>query len=64
MQRTKQSPASRMIGVIRETWAEFDYAQRRMLEINMGISAPPRRRSASVEELEARHAAEDPRVSG
>jgi len=52
-----------MIGAIRETWAEYDYAQRRLLEINMGISLPPRRRSARVEELEAAYGPEDPRIS-
>ena len=63
MRSTTQRRTSRMIGAIRETWAEYDYAQRRLLEINMGISLPPRRGSASVEELEAAYGSEDPRIS-
>ena len=63
MRRTTQTRTSRMIGAIRETWAEYDYAQRRLFEINMGIKLPPRRRSASVEELGAAYASEDPRLS-
>jgi hypothetical protein len=38
---------------IRETWAQIDYAQRRMIELQLGI--PPRRapaEPAKVEELE------------
>ncbi|MGI8571316.1 MAG: hypothetical protein ACR2L9_01570 [Solirubrobacteraceae bacterium] len=63
MRSATQRRTSRMIGAIRETWAEYDYAQRRLLEINMGISLPPRRRSARVEELEAAYGPEDPRIS-
>ncbi|MDQ6820267.1 MAG: hypothetical protein M3076_08015 [Actinomycetota bacterium] len=63
MRSATQRRTSRMIGAIRETWAEYDYAQRRLLEINMGISLPPRRRSERVEELEVADGSEDPRIS-
>ncbi len=65
MQR-RRSLARRAIGAIRETWAEYDYAQRRLLEINVGVPVRPQRRSArpaSVAELEALYALEDSRLS-
>jgi hypothetical protein len=56
---------SRIIAWLRDTWAELDYAQRRMFELNLAIPAlrpPPDR--ADVDELEALYAlpSRDPEV--
>ena len=56
--RTKTKPrVSRIIAWLRDTWAELDYAQRRMIELNMAtppLRMPPRR--SSIDELEALYA--------
>ena len=56
MRTTTESPVIRTIGRVKELWAEFDYAQRRQLEIQLGIPmsrpAPPKIAS-SPDELEA-----------
>ena len=57
MPTTAKHRVSRIIGWLRDTWAELDYAQRRALELNLMIpplSMPPGR--SSVEELEALYA--------
>ena len=57
MRTTTKRRASRIIAWLRDTWAEVDYAQRRMIELNLAIPAlrPPRDR-ADVDELEALYA--------
>ena len=54
MRTTTKPCASRIIAWLRDTWAELDYAQRRMIELNMatpalrtppGRSMPARRRT-------------------
>jgi hypothetical protein len=62
---------SRLRGIfsrVTQTWAELDYAQRRLLEIRTGIPnlTPPKRPriSRSVSELEALYAFEEPAVDG
>ena len=57
MRTTTKRRASRIIAWLRDTWAELDYAQRRMIELNLAIPAlrPPRDR-ADVDELEALYA--------
>ena len=56
--RTKTKPrVRRIVAWLRDTWAELDYAQRRMIELNLAIPAlrpPPDR--ADVDELEALYA--------
>jgi hypothetical protein len=56
--RTTTKPrVSRILAWLRDTWAELDYAQRRMFELNLAIPAlrpPPDR--ADVDELEALYA--------
>ena len=57
MRTTTKPRVSRIIGWLRDTWAEFDYAQRRMIELNMAtptLRLPPRR--SSIDELEALYA--------
>jgi hypothetical protein len=57
MRTTTKSRVSRIIGWLRDTWAEFDYAQRRMIELNMAnppLRMPPG--SSSIDELEALYA--------
>ncbi|HEY6397867.1 MAG TPA: hypothetical protein VIX82_10480 [Solirubrobacteraceae bacterium] len=51
-----QSPVRRTIGFLKETWAEFDYAQRRLVEIQTGRPILPARRQtpAQLVELEGR----------
>jgi hypothetical protein len=53
--RTKlTSRASKIIAWLRETWAEMDYAQRRMIDLRAGV--PPLRVppvGAEVDQLEA-----------
>ena len=54
MQSKTGARARRIISWLRETWAEMEYAQRRMIELNMVV--PPPRVSADhsgVDELEA-----------
>jgi len=49
------SRATRTIDWIKELWAEFDYAQRRLLEVRLGVpvlpSEPPKI-AVSIDELE------------
>ena len=56
--RTKTKPrVRRIIAWLRDTWAEFDYAQRRMIELRMVIPTlriPPDR--SAIDELEALYA--------
>ncbi|MGH2887638.1 MAG: hypothetical protein ACRDPA_33890 [Solirubrobacteraceae bacterium] len=57
MPTTTKPRVSRVIAWLRDTWAEVDYAQRRMIELNMAI--PPLRTPAgrsSIDELEALYA--------
>ena len=57
MPTTTKPRVSRIIAWLRETWAELDYAQRRMIELNMAtpsLRLPPDR--SSVDELEALYA--------
>ncbi len=57
MRTTTRPRVSRIIAWLRDTWAELDYAQRRMIELNLAIPAlrpPPDR--ADVNELEALYA--------
>ena len=37
MRTTTKPRVSRIIAWLRDTWAELDYAQRRMIELNMAI---------------------------
>jgi hypothetical protein len=48
---------SRIMAWLRNTWAELDYAQRRMIELNMA-SPPPRMPAghSDIDELEALYA--------
>ena len=59
---TMPSRVSRMIGRVRRSWAEIDYAQRRMFELRTGISllttAHCAQDRARIEELEAWYALE------
>jgi hypothetical protein len=54
----------RIFSHVSQTWAELDYAQRRLLEIRTGIPnlTPPRRHSVS--ELEALYALKEHAVAG
>ena len=58
----------RIFSRVTQTWAELDYAQRRLLEIRTGIPnlTPPKRPgiSQSVSELEALYALEEYAVAG
>jgi hypothetical protein len=58
----------RIFSRVTQTWAELDYAQRRLLEIRTGIPnlTPPKRPRISrhVSELEALYALEEPAVAG
>jgi hypothetical protein len=57
MRRTTNRRVSRIIAWLRNTWAELDYAQRRMIELNMAtppLRPPPSR--SSVDQLEALYA--------
>ncbi len=53
----------RTVDYVKETWAEFDYAQRRLLEIQTGrpMQRERRRVQAQIGELEALQALEQPR---
>lgn len=57
MPTTTKPRVSRIIAWLRDTWAELDYAQRRMIELNLAIPAlrPPADRG-DVDELEALYA--------
>jgi hypothetical protein len=57
MPTTTKPRVSRIIAWLRDTWAEIDYAQRRMVELNMAIPLlrMPASRS-SIDELEALYA--------
>lgn len=66
MRTTTGSRLMRTIGQVKEIWAEFDYAQRRLLEIQLGVPmrrARPPRIAASPDELEALYQLSDPRVA-
>ncbi|HTP20667.1 MAG TPA: hypothetical protein VMJ65_13740 [Solirubrobacteraceae bacterium] len=56
MRREVTSHASRIIVWLRETWAEMDYANRRMIELRTGspLLMPPAGRQ--IDELEALYA--------
>lgn len=57
MPTTTKPRVSRIIAWLRDTWAELDYAQRRMIELNMAIPSlriPPGR--SVIDELEALYA--------
>ena len=57
MRTTTRPRVSRIIAWLRDTWAEVDYAQRRMIELNMAtppLRMPPGR--SSIDELEALYA--------
>lgn len=57
MRTTTRPRVSRIIAWLRDTWAELDYAQRRMIELNMAI--PPLRMPlgrSRIDELEALYA--------
>ena len=57
MATTSKPRLRRIIAWLRDTWAELDYAQRRMIELNMAtppLRMPPRR--SSIDELEALYA--------
>ena len=57
MRTTTRPRVSRIIAWLRDTWAELDYAQRRMIELNMAIPPlrmPPGR--SRIDELEALYA--------
>ena len=43
----------------REIWAELDYAQRRLFEMRTGVDAGTRRRTLTIDELEAMYAVEE-----
>ena len=66
MRTTPGSRLIRTIGQVKETWAEFDYAQRRLLEVQLGVPmrrARAPRIAASIDELEALYRSEDPRLA-
>jgi hypothetical protein len=50
------SYASRIIGWLRETWAEMEYANRRMLELRTGGPSPMPPAVRQIDELEALYA--------
>ena len=56
--RTKTKPrVRRIVAWLRDTWAELDYAQRRMIELRMvtpTLGSPPDR--SAIDELEALYA--------
>ncbi|MBV8989396.1 MAG: hypothetical protein JO372_12630 [Solirubrobacterales bacterium] len=64
MTSTTDSATTRAIRWCKEFWAEFDYAQRRALEIRLGVPLGARgeslRERALIEELEALYAYEAP----
>jgi hypothetical protein len=65
MRTTTRWHATQTIGRVKELWAEFDYAQRRLLELRMGVPMLPPERpkiAASIDELEDLYAVEDPRL--
>lgn len=68
MSTSMLTPLRRIFSRVTQTWAELDYAQRRLLEIRTGIPnlTPPKRPRISrrVSELEALYALEEPAVAG
>ena len=57
MRTTTKSRVRRVIARLRDTWAELDYAQRCMIELNLAtppLRTPPGR--SSIDELEALYA--------
>jgi hypothetical protein len=66
MRTTTGTRLIRTIGQVKEIWAEFDYAQRRLLEVQLGVpmrQARPPRIAASIDELEALYRLEEPRLA-
>ena len=64
--RATGSILMRTIGQVKEIWAEFDYAQRRLLEVQLGVPgrrAGPPWIAVSIDELEALYGLEDPRLA-
>ena len=55
---TVPSRVGGMIERVRRSWAEVEYAQRRMFELRTGIVVPATRRRTHIEELEALYALE------
>lgn len=60
MSQGAQSRGRRTVDFVKETWAEFDYAQRRLLEIQTGRPMQRERRKvqAQLDGLEALYALE------
>jgi hypothetical protein len=63
MRQAMPTIGRRTVDYAKETWAEFDYAQRRLLEIQTGrpMQSERRRVQAQMRDLEALHALEHPR---
>ena len=64
MTSATRSRATRAIQILKETWDEVDYANRRLLELRVGIPARPHsspKLSTTVSELEALFGQEGPR---
>lgn len=65
MRTTTGSRLIRTIGQVKDIWAEFDDAQRRLLEVQLGVPmrrSPAPRIAASIDELEALYRLDDPRL--
>lgn len=58
MQAITQSRGRRLLCLLRRTWTEMDYAQRRVFELQTGVSATPTRSVTDrrLDELEALYA--------
>lgn len=54
MTRNTSSAHTGVTGRVRRVWSELDYAQRRLFEIQTGVTAPTRR--MTVDDLEALYA--------
>jgi hypothetical protein len=63
MRQETASIGRRTVGYVKDLWAELDYAQRRLLEIQTGmpIQRERARVQAEIDELEALYALESPR---